>query len=93
MKKLDRNAVPFRNQDLITREVEDEIYICSDDGETMHVLADVAADIWQACDGAQTVGDIEELLLAAYDVDPETLAADLVEYLEDLQAKKLIIFH
>jgi hypothetical protein len=93
MTTLNRAAVPKRNEALISHEVEDEVYICSTSGETMHILTDVAADVWRACDGVQTVADIEELLLAAYDVDRERLAVDLKEYLADLEAKKLIIFH
>jgi hypothetical protein len=84
--------VPQPNEEVVVKEVDDEIYICSADGETMYTITDVGADIWRACDGVNTVGDIAELLLAAYDVNGETVAEDLESYLSDLAEKKLIRF-
>jgi hypothetical protein len=93
MSILNPAAVPRRNEELVVREVEEEVYVCADDGESMHILTDVAADIWRACDGVQSVADIADLLMAAYDIDRDTLERDMAEYLQDLESKKLIIFH
>lgn len=84
------DSVPRRNAHVVWREVEDEIYVCSPDGETMHTLNSVAADIWRAIDGQNTVRDIAELLVAAYEVDPDTLWDDLNEYLDKLYENNLI---
>lgn len=91
MAALDREAVPKPADDIVTKEVDDEIYICSADGETMFTITAVGADIWRACDGSNTVGDIADLLMAAYDVDRQTVESDLEAYLTDLEAKKLIL--
>ena len=93
MTTFSRTAMPRRNEDLVARETGEEIYVCSADGQTMYTLTEVAADIWRACDGQQTIDDIAELLLMAYEIDRETLLADLQSCLEDLESKKLIIFH
>jgi hypothetical protein len=83
-------AVPRRNDEAVWREVEDEIFVCSPDGETMHTLREVAADIWRACDGTNSVTDINALLLEAYEVEPDVLSADLEACLGDLAARDLL---
>lgn len=83
-------VVPRRNGEAVWREVEDEIFVCSPDGETMHTLRDVAADIWRACDGENSVSDIHDLLLEAYEVEPGVLSADLKACLGDLAARDLL---
>jgi hypothetical protein len=86
-------AIPQWNPDIITREVEQEIYLCSPDGDQMHLLADVAADLWRACDGKHSVAEIMDMLLARYAVDRATLRRDLQSCLHDMQNKKLIVWH
>ena len=52
-------------------------------------LNETAQDIVTRCDGP-TVGEIIQALAEEYEVDPETLAADVRETLADLQRRKLI---
>jgi pyrroloquinoline quinone biosynthesis protein D len=52
-------------------------------------LNETAQDIVTRCDG-RTVGEIIQALAEEYEVDPETLAADVRETLADLQQHKLI---
>ena len=85
------DSIPKRNDEAVWREVDDELFICSPNGETMHTLRDVAADIWRACDGQNSVGDIVQLLVEAYEVDPETLRADLAACLADLSNRDLLL--
>jgi hypothetical protein len=87
-----KDAVPRQNQDVVVREEDDEIYVCAADGDTMYTITAVGADIWRAIDGTNTVEDIAELLLAAYDIDRETVEKDLRDYLGELVAKNLIHF-
>jgi pyrroloquinoline quinone biosynthesis protein D len=52
-------------------------------------LNESAQDILTLCDGRR-VSKIIQALAEEYDVDPETLAADVRETLADLQRRKLI---
>jgi pyrroloquinoline quinone biosynthesis protein D len=54
-------------------------------------LNDTAQDIVTRCDG-RTVSEIIQGLAEEYDVDAQTLAADVRETLADLQRRKLIEF-
>lgn len=90
MQRWRGEELPVRRPKVAWREVDDEIFVCSPDGEVMHTLRGVAADIWRAIDGQNSVQDILELLLAAYEVDRATLAGDLAECLSNLEEKSLI---
>ncbi|MFH1844023.1 MAG: PqqD family protein [bacterium] len=92
MPGLNYDAVPQHQAEIVTREIDDEIYICSADGETMFTITTVGADIWRACDGSHSVSEIVEILIAAYEVDRETVERDLEAYLTDLETKQLIVF-
>ena len=52
-------------------------------------LNETAREILTRCDGP-TVSEIIQALAEEYEVDPETLAADVRETLADLQQRKLI---
>ena len=90
MERWGPQAIPRRNDEAVWREVEDVIFVCSPDGETMHTLREVAADIWRACDGANSVADINALMLEAYEVEPGVLRADLEACLGDLADRDLL---
>ena len=52
-------------------------------------LNETAREILTRCQGP-TVTEITQALAEEYDVDPKTLAADVLETLADLQQRKLI---
>ena len=85
------DAVPARVDKAAWREVGEEIWVFAADGETVHTLNSVAADVWRACDGQNTVGDIAELILLGYEVDRQTAITDLVECLGALEDQGLIV--
>jgi coenzyme PQQ biosynthesis protein PqqD len=55
-----------------------------------YTLDEVAARIWELCDGARAVDDIVAALHAEYDAPAEVLAADVDELLAELSAEGLI---
>jgi hypothetical protein len=89
---LEPNSKPRRNEKTVWREEEEEIYICSEDGQTLYTLAEVGADIWRACDGEHTFAEITELLMAAYEVDEETLTGDMKAFFSEMKSNGLIFF-
>ena len=84
------DMVPRRNDQAIWREDGDEVFICAPDGETMHTVSHVGADVWRACDGRRCVTEIVQLLLERYEVDENTANIDLQQYLDDLEQRQLI---
>lgn len=104
MSELERDRIPRRNEELVWRSGEEmageeppdvpagEVFICSADGETLFTLSAVGADTWRACDGKRTVGEILDILLASYDVEPAELERDMAAFLADLGDRDLLFF-
>ncbi|MCL7959679.1 MAG: PqqD family protein [marine benthic group bacterium] len=54
-------------------------------------LDDVAAAVWGALAEPRTVGELEALLSAGYEVDPAELSRDLRSFLTDLIDRGLVV--
>jgi hypothetical protein len=83
---------PSRNAGVTWREEEEDVFICSEDGQTLFTITSVGADIWRICDGEHSLGEMAELLVAAYDVDRETVDRDIQDFLTDMKSRGLVFF-
>ena len=54
-------------------------------------LSETASQIVLKCDGGTSVKDIIQKLAHEYEAEPETLRQDVLECLEDLSRRKLVI--
>lgn len=92
MSEIEPHTIPFRTNQVVWQESDKDIIIRSTRNGTEYSVQNVGADIWLVCDGENSFADIVELLLAAYEVDRDTLQRDLTIFLTDLQTKGLINF-
>ena len=84
-------AVLKRSENVVFRKIENEyilVPIKSNAAELdyIYVLNDVGARVWELIDGARMVGDIKDIICSEYDVTPETVAADLEDLFNELEA-------
>jgi hypothetical protein len=78
------------NESVACAELGDEVVLLHVDTGIYFGLDSMGAEIWQLLrDGVGDV-DIFDRLLAEYDVDPTQLCADLVAFLDTLDAKGLV---
>lgn len=56
----------------------------------VYTLSPVAARIWSLLDGVRTADEIAEAITAEYDVDRDTVLADLAELVSDLAGVSLL---
>jgi len=56
-----------------------------------YTLNEVAKDIWIGLDGSKTLHELEEDLLAIYDVGREEMVNDMRELLNDMEEKGVIV--
>ena len=56
------------------------------DLESIYTLDGVGARIWELIDGQRKVKEIRDVIVEEYDVTPEMAEADLVEFLQQLEA-------
>jgi hypothetical protein len=54
------------------------------DMQSIYTLDSVGVDIWRLIDGKRTTADILDTLLGEYEVEPDILAKDLDEFIEQL---------
>ena len=78
-----------------TRQIGDEtiiVPISSGVGEldAIYTLNDLGSRIWQLIDGPTSVMQIVEIIHREYDVPEGVATSDVVEFLEQLESRKLI---
>ena len=72
------------------RELEGESVILGLDSESYFGLDEVGTRMWRVVTEADSIQAAFDVLLGEYDVDSDTLRADLAELLETLLARGLI---
>ena len=56
------------------------------DLESIYTLDEVAARIWELIDGQRKVEEIRDAIVEEYAVSPDVAEADLVEFIQQLEA-------
>ncbi|MBW2734524.1 MAG: PqqD family protein [Deltaproteobacteria bacterium] len=76
---------------VLTRELDGELVILDLHSESYLGLDAVGTRIWQLLASTDSIEAVFEQLLEEYEVEAETLRADLVELLEDLCGRGLVV--
>ncbi|MBV9242153.1 MAG: PqqD family protein [Acidobacteria bacterium] len=86
---MDPNFTPIaRNEELVVQEMPGEVLVYDIRTNQAHCLNTTAAFIWKNCTGANSIRDIEQLLMAEHGTG---LDADLVKLgVEDLASRDLL---
>jgi Coenzyme PQQ synthesis protein D (PqqD) len=63
---------PEQRPDLSVRVIEHETIILDREANQVHQLNATASLVWQRCDGQHSAGQIADVLLEVFDVDPHT---------------------
>lgn len=71
-------------EDVIWRQIGDEIVVIKDNGLATHVLNKTAAFIWEMCDGQYGIDEIATHLCERFDVSLDEACADVREIIEKL---------
>ena len=75
----------------VWRVVGEEVIILSDHSRKIHVLNEVAAEIWKLCDGTKSLKDIVSVITEEFDVDTETADRDVTEFIENMCRLNLLV--
>jgi Coenzyme PQQ synthesis protein D (PqqD) len=80
-----------RNPDFIFRRIVDELVLVPirqdvADMDCIFTLNPMGAFIWEKLDGGATLSDLQAAVENEYDVDPQVAAADLAEFLGELES-------
>jgi hypothetical protein len=79
-----------RNPEFVFRRIVDELILVPihqdvADMDCIYTMNRVGAFIWENLDGQRTLADLQEAIVKQYEVDPEAAAADLLEFVRELE--------
>jgi len=84
------NSTPTAREDLIVRELDDEVVVFDPVSSNAHNLNPTAAAILLLCDGTRDPGEIAREVARTFSVDEEKARADVAKALEEFQTRGLI---
>jgi hypothetical protein len=81
---MDFTKYPVPHPQVGARVVDGEAVIILADSGQVNVLNPVGTRIWELADGARSVRQIAEAIVAEFDVTPEAASQDVTEFLQEL---------
>ena len=92
MKKITNfDSCPRRHQQIIAQKGSEEVLLFNMDDGSYYALNEVGNRIWELCDGRHEVAQLVSMLAKEYDAPAEIIETDILEVLEDLRSKNLIV--
>jgi hypothetical protein len=85
------NSYPRRQAQIIAQKGSEEVLLFNMDDGSYYALNEVGNRIWELCDGRHRMAEMVRVLAKEYNATPEILETDIVEVLEDLRSKNLIV--
>ena len=87
---MDLNQQIIFSDTVFAQEVDDEMVLLDMGSENYFGLDEVGTSIWQAMQQKETLQDVFDALLEQYDVEPEILERDLLDFVKKLLESGLI---
>lgn len=84
------NLVYRRAVDLLEADINDELVGLDPIRGSCFGMNEVAKDLWRKLETPRSLGELTSSLIAEYDVSEDQCAAELKEFLADMEAKGLI---
>ena len=85
-----QSRIKHASDRILWRSVGSEIVVVDPDSGASYALNAVGAAIWEMVDGKRTIADITSAVCDAYEVMPERVYQDIVEWAEWLADKGLV---
>lgn len=86
------STVVARNQ-LLTTEVDDEAVMLDAEAGLYFGLNEVGTLIWKELEEPRSIAELQEAVLAKFDIEPDQCSQDLGEFLTDCFEADLIEIH
>ena len=87
---ISRDAVLVRTGDLVSAPMGDELAMMDMETGTYFVLDEIAAAIWEQLEQPTRVSALCSALQSRYDVSASQCEADVLPFLQNLHAKRLV---
>ncbi len=87
---MDLHAVPRKSPNSAYRVYDGQATIVLPDRAEVNVLNEIGSLVWERMDGARTVAQLIEAVVAEYDIPPESARQDVLEFIEDLRQHGMV---
>ena len=92
MKKIPNfDRCPRRQEQIIVQKGSKDVLLFNMDDGSYYALNEVGNRIWELCDGTHGVAQLVSMLAKEYNAPAEIIETDILELLEDLRSKNLIV--
>jgi len=85
------DGCPRRQEQIIVQKGSKEVLLFNMDDGSYYALNEVGNRIWELCDGTNSVAQLVCMLAKEYNAPVEIIETDILELLEDLRSKDLIV--
>jgi len=82
---------PKRQEQIIVQKGSNDVLLFSMEDGSYYALNEVGNRIWELCDGTHEVAQLISILAKEYDAPHKIIEMDVMEVLEELQSKNLIV--
>jgi hypothetical protein len=83
--------LPRRSDRVVARACDDGMILLKLDDGRYYTLDEIAARIWELCDGTRGPADVAAALEAHYDAPGELIRADVEELISELASEELLV--
>jgi hypothetical protein len=89
--KVKLNHCPRRQEQIIVQKGAKEVLLFNMDDGSYYALNEVGNRIWELCDGTHGMAEMVCMLAKEYGAPAEIIETDILELLDDLRSKNLIV--
>jgi hypothetical protein len=82
---------PKRQEQIIVQKGSNDVLLFSMEDGSYYALNEVGNRIWELCDGTHGVAQLISILATEYDAPVKIIEMDVMEVLEELQSKNLLV--
>ena len=82
---------PRRREKIIAQQASGTLILLNLEDGHYYTLNEVGGRVWVLCDGSRRVLDVVATICQEYDATAETIAADILELLEELVNEQLVV--
>src|SRR5580700_8329572 len=85
------DSYPKRQEQIVVQKRSKDVLLFNMDDGSYYALNEVGSRIWELCDGAHGVAQLVSLVAKEYDAPAKIIEMDILEVLQDLRSKNLIV--
>ncbi len=91
MSKISLQSMVTRNNDIVVGIIDEEIAMMNLETRELYHLNSSGKQIWDLLDRPQTIDDLCKVLGARYEVTSEACEKDILRFVEELAAQRIVL--